>query len=186
MESGGAVPAAWAGQVGEVLLGSVAIGARVGELGADLSAAYQGRNPVLLVVLKGSFIFAADLSRAMDTPHEVQFIRAKSYVGEDSSGDVHVTGLEGVSLEGRDVVVVEDIVDTGLTMASLMGRLKAMGAASVEACTLLQKDTMRRRPETPPVKWVAFTIPDKFVVGYGLDFDQRLRHLPFVGVMKKA
>lgn len=185
MESGGEVPAAWAGQVGEVLLGSAEIGARVTALGAELAAAYDGKNPVLLVVLKGSFIFAADLSRAVDTAHELHFIRARSYVGDVSSGEVDVSGLDGVSLDGRHVVVVEDIVDTGLTMAALMRRIEAMGAASVEAITLLQKETVRRRPETPPVRWVAFTIPDKFVVGYGLDFDQRLRHLPFVGVMRK-
>jgi hypoxanthine phosphoribosyltransferase len=184
MESGGAVPAEWASQVGEVLLGSRAIGARVCELGADISSAYAGRNPVLLVVLKGSFIFAADLSRAVSTEHELHFIRAKSYVGETSSGEVEVTGLDGVDLAGRDVLVVEDIVDTGLTILALMGKLRRLGASSVEACTLLQKETVRRKAETPAVKWVAFRIPDKFVVGYGLDYDQRLRHLPFVGVMK--
>jgi hypoxanthine phosphoribosyltransferase len=170
--------------VGEVLLGSRAIATRVDELGAALSEAYAGRNPVLLVVLKGSFIFAADLSRAMTIAHEVQFIRAASYVGDQSCGNVDVSGVGTVELRGRDVVVVEDIVDTGLTIMALTERLRGMGACSVEACTLLQKETVRRKADTPPLKYVAFRIPDKFVVGYGLDIDQRLRHLPFVGVMK--
>lgn len=184
METGDAVPKQWSEKVGEVLIGSAAIARRVAELGEQLSTEYQGQYPVLLVVLKGSFIFSADLSRALTIEHEIQFIRARSYEGTESSGSVSVTGIEGVDLKGRHVLVVEDIVDTGLTLMSLMEHFSKMGAASVKSCTLLQKETARRRADTPAVSFTAFTIPDKFVVGYGLDFDQRLRHLPFVGVYK--
>jgi hypoxanthine phosphoribosyltransferase len=184
METGGKVPEPWAAQVGEVLLGSTAIARRVADLGEQITHDYAGRNPVLVVVLKGSFIFAADLSRAIQTPHEVQFIRAQSYTGTESSGTVRITGLEGVDLAKRHVIVVEDIVDTGLTAMELMRGLASLGAASVTLCTLLSKETSRRKEDTPKPDYVAFSIPDKFVVGYGLDHDQKLRHLPFVGIKK--
>jgi hypoxanthine phosphoribosyltransferase len=184
MESGGKVPAPWASQVGEVLIGSTAIARRVSEIGDQLTRDYDGQNPVLVVVLKGSFIFAADLSRAILTPHEVQFIRAQSYSGTESCGTVRITGLEGVSLNNRQVIVVEDIVDTGLTAMELMRQLANLGAASVKLCTLLSKETARRKDNSPRADYIAFSIPDKFVVGYGLDHDQMLRHLPFVGIKK--
>lgn len=186
METGDPVPPPWASSLTEVLLGTSQIASRVSEIGASLSAHYEGLNPVLLIVLKGSFIFGADLSRSLSVSHEVQFIRAKSYVGTESTGEVHVTGLEGVDISGRHVVVVEDIVDTGLTLRQIRKKLTGMGAASVESCVFLKKETDRRGKGTPDETWVAFGIEDRFVVGYGLDFDQKFRHLPFVGVMKEA
>lgn len=184
MQTGGEVPIPWRAEVEEVLVGANNIAVRVAQIGKEISAAYAGLNPVLVPVLKGSFIFAADLSRSMEIPHEVQFIRARSYVGTESTGDVSFSGLEGVDLRDRHVIVVEDIVDTGLTLKSLLKTLKALGASSVKSCTLLQKDTNRRRDDTPPVDYIAFHVQDKFVVGYGLDYNQRLRHLPFIGVFK--
>jgi hypoxanthine phosphoribosyltransferase len=185
MESGDEVPELWASEVSEVLLGSESIARRVRDLGEALTADYAGLNPILVVVLKGSFMFAGDLTRVMCTPHELAFIRAKSYVGTESSGNVAISGLDGVDLAGRHVIIVEDIVDTGLTLTKLIKSLCTLRPASVKVCTLLLKITTRRKADSPDVDYVAFTVPDKFVVGYGLDVDQRLRHLPFVGVMKE-
>jgi hypoxanthine phosphoribosyltransferase len=185
MESGDEVPKQWAGEVSGVLLGSEAIARRVRDLGDELSADYATLNPVLVVVLKGSFIFAADLTRVLRVPHEVQFIRAKSYAGTKTTGSVAISGLDGVDLTGRHVLIVEDIVDTGLTLAKLLAALSKLSPASLKTCTLLLKITPRRKQDTPDVDYTAFTIPDKFVVGYGLDVDQRLRNLPFIGVMKE-
>lgn len=185
METGGPVPQEWCSEIGEVLLGSTPISHRITELGVDISRDYDGKNPVLVVVLKGSFVFAADLSRALTIPHRVEFIRARSYEGDKSTGAVQVTGLEGVDLANEHVIIVEDIVDTGLTLKALTKRLADLGAASVVTCSFLMKMTSRRQTNTPDVRYAAFDIPDKFVVGYGLDYDQRYRHLPFVGVVKK-
>lgn len=170
----------------EVLLSAEKINKRVIELGGELSQRYNNLHPVLVVVLKGSYIFAADLSRAIHEPHEVEFVRATSYEGTQSSGDVRIQGLENVSLKGRHVLVVEDIVDTGLTLKTLLNKFQNMGAKSVKCCTFLRKVTTRRHADTPHVDFFAFEIQDKFVVGYGLDVDQRFRHLPFVGVYKPS
>lgn len=185
MESGGAVPAEWASSVSEVLLGAGEIQARIGALGAALATEYSERNPVLVVVLKGSFMFAADLSRALPFRHELEFIRARSYAGAASTGNVAVQGLEAVDLADRHVLVIEDIVDTGLTLKELYKAFQGMGAASVKCCSFLEKETVRRQPDVPNVDYIAFKIPDKFVIGYGLDFNQQFRHLPFVGVFKE-
>lgn len=184
MEAGDEVPAIWKDDVREVLLGSADISARVRQLGKEISAAYGGLNPVMLPVLKGSYIFAADLSRSLEIPHEIQFLRARSYVGTESSGDVSISGLEGVDLRERHVIVVEDIVDTGLTLKCILKKIRALGAIDVRSCTLLQKDTNRRRSDVPPVDYIAFHVQDEFVVGYGLDYNQRFRHLPFIGILK--
>lgn len=170
------------GGVGETLLSTEAIAARVTALGEEVSDAYRGMRPVLVVVLKGSFVFAADLSRAIRTEHEVEFMRARSYAGTASSGSVEVTGLERAELVGRHVLVVEDIVDTGLTLKGIIEEMRGMGAESVKTCSFLRKTTERRRENTPEIDFVAFDIPDKFIVGYGLDLDQRWRHLPYVAV----
>lgn len=171
-------------QIGDVLLSAEVIASRVQALGYELTTAYASRRPVLVVVLKGSYVFAADLSRALRTDHEVEFIRARSYVGTESTGDVTVTGLEDVSLHGRHVLLVEDIVDTGLTLKVLIKRMHGLGAASVKTCSFLCKKTERRLSDTPPVDYFAFEIPDKFIVGYGLDLDQKYRHLPHVAEVR--
>lgn len=180
------VPSEWADDVSEVLLPASAISRRVSELGSSLSTAYAGLNLVLVTVLKGSWIFAADLSRSLSIPHCVEFIRAQSYEGTESTGSVKVLGLERVDVKGRHVLIVEDIVDTGLTLKALFQHFGQLGVASVKCCSFLQKETSRRGQDVPTIDYTAFTIPDKFVVGYGLDHNQRFRHLPFVGVFKQS
>lgn len=167
-------------RVGEVLLSAEAIASRVDALGAELTTAYAGLRPVLVSVLKGSYIFAADLSRVLRAEHDIEFIRARSYAGSESSGSVLITGLEEVSLQDRHVIIVEDIIDTGLTLKMLTKQMRGLGAKSVKTCSFLCKITDRRLDDTPPVDYFAFEIPDKFIVGYGLDLDQRYRHLPYV------
>lgn len=181
-----AVPSPWRDSVSHVLISSSSIASRVTELGASLSSVYASLNPLLLVVLKGSFLFAADLSRALPFPHEVDFIRASSYVATASTGTVSLTGDDTVPVHGRHVLVVEDIVDTGLTLQRLYEALRSRGALSVKCVTLLRKRTARRKQGTPAPDYVAFEIPDLFVIGYGLDIDQRLRHLPFVGIYRQG
>ncbi len=160
------------------------IAAAVARLARELDRAYAPRPPVLVGVLKGSFIFLADLVRQMSIPiHRLEFIPASSY-GSDrtSSGEPEVgTGLTEESVGGRDVLVVEDIVDTGLTTAAVLERLRGLQPASVRVCVLLDKPSRRR--QAVPIDHVGFTIPDLFVVGYGLDFDQRYRELPDLHIL---
>lgn len=180
------VPPPWSDKVSEVLLSKQEISRRNIELGKEIGDKYHGCNPILIGVLKGSIIFLADLTRAIDIEHELQFIRASSYHGTESSGKVKIQGLENVDLKGRHVLLVEDIVDTGLTLKHIVDHLESMGPASLKICSFLSKNTKRRLPGTPNVDFIAHYIPDKFVVGYGLDVDQRLRHLPFLGIYKNT
>ncbi|GJM34873.1 MAG: hypoxanthine phosphoribosyltransferase [Saprospiraceae bacterium] len=149
---------------------------RVQELGSELKQQYAGQNPLFLGVLNGAFVFAADLIRACDFECEVSFIKLSSYRGTRSTGNVAtLIGLEQ-SIEGRHLIIVEDIVDSGKTMHSLLPDLKAMGIASAAICTLLVKpDAMQYDLN---VQYVGFEIPSKFVVGYGLDYNQLGRNLP--------
>ncbi|KAI0559426.1 Phosphoribosyl transferase [Gracilaria domingensis] len=185
MESGGPVPPEWVGSVSEVLIGSADIAKRVSQLGKTISSKYEGLNPLFVVVLKGSYMFASDLSRSMNIPHELEFIRASSYDGTESSGKVRINGLQNTKLYGRHVIVIEDIVDTGLTLSRLYAHFEGAGAATIKTCSFLEKETVRRKADVPTVDFVAFHIPDKFVIGYGLDYEQQYRHLPFVGVYKQ-
>lgn len=185
MQTGDPVPSIWADDVSEVLIGSADIALRISQVAQALAHHYCSLNPLLLVVLKGSVMFAADLSRALPIPHELEFIRAKSYDGTQSTGTIHIQGLESLALSGRHVIVIEDIIDTGLTLRQLYNSLNKVGAASIKTCCLLEKDTARRGKDAPVVDHVLFRIPDKYVVGYGLDCDQRLRHLSFVGVYRQ-
>lgn len=185
MQSGGEVPMEWRYTVSEVLIGSNNIAKRISELSAQLYLHYSTLNPLLIVVLKGSFMFAADLSRSLTFPHQLEFITAKSYSGTESTGTVQIQGLENAQLSDRHVIIVEDIVDTGLTLSRLYDTFAGAGAASIKCCSFLEKVTVRRKDSVPIIDYIAFRIPDKFVVGYGLDCDQKLRHLPFVGVFKK-
>ena len=158
---------------------------RVKEVGRELARELEGRRPLLLGVLRGAFVFTADLARALEpvpVGTEVGFLRASSYgSGTESKGQVTVaTG--GPDVRGRHVVLVEDIVDTGRTLSALVGRLRAEGAASVTTCTLLDKPA--RRVVEVEVDHACFACPDEFVVGYGLDYDERYRTLPYVGVLK--
>jgi hypoxanthine phosphoribosyltransferase len=164
----------------EVLLSADAIAARVRELGAAIRADYHGQSLVVVVVLKGSFVFAADLVRAIDLPLEVDFLGVRSYGdATTSSGIVQITSDLTRSIEGRDVLLVEDIVDTGLTLRFLLDNLRTRDPRTLKLAALLHKPA-RTRVEVP-IDYLGFTIPDVFVVGYGLDAAQLYRNLPYVG-----
>ncbi len=168
-----------AGKV-DVLISEADLRARVAALGEAITRDYADRSPVLVGVLKGSFIFLADLVRAIDLPIAVDFIGISSYEGTRTSGVVQITSDLGRPVEGKDVLLVEDIVDTGLTMRYLLENLATRGPASLKVCALLEKPTRAR--VKIPIDYRGFVIGDEFVVGYGLDWDGRMRNLPFVGV----
>jgi hypoxanthine phosphoribosyltransferase len=159
------------------------ITARIGEMGAEIARDYASRDPLLVTVLKGGCVFASDLMRAIDLRLGVEFMAISSY-GErmHSSGAVQIVKDINVPIEDRDILVVEDIVDTGLTLNYLLDLLKRRGASSVKLAALLSKP--ERRVKEVQIDYLGFTIPDKFVVGYGLDFAERYRNLPFIGVVK--
>ena len=168
--------------VGEVLIEEDAIQARIGELGAEISADYAGRDLLLVGVLKGAVFFMADLMRELTVPCEIDFMAISSYgAGVDSSGVVRILKDLDVSIEGRNVLVVEDIIDSGLTLSYLKRTLSARRPASLEICALLTKP--ERREVEVPVRYTGFEIPNRFVVGYGLDFAERYRNLRYVGVL---
>jgi hypoxanthine phosphoribosyltransferase len=153
------------------------IEAAVSRLADEITRDYHDKNPLLIGILKGVFVFMADLVRLLDFPLEVEFIRLSSYgSGRQTSGRVRmVQGLSSV-VEGREVLVVEDIVDTGITIAFLLDYLKKQKPASLRLCSLTDKPSRRQAPVT--IDYLGFTVPDKFLVGYGLDFDEKFRHLP--------
>ena len=170
--------------VTEVLLSEAEIAARVRELGAAISSAYAGIGQPLrfVVILKGAAVFAADLMRAVEIPLTLDFMAISSYGKQTtSSGVVRILKDLEVPIGGSHVLVVEDIVDTGLTLNYLMQSLRGRGAASVRACVLLDKPDRRKVAVEPD--FVGFKIPDRFVVGYGLDFAEQYRNLPFIGVL---
>lgn len=165
------------------LLSADAIQSRVKELGAQIAREYAGKSLVLLCVLKGSFVFAADLSRAIEIPLRVEFLGVRSY-GDDtrSSGVVQITQDLTRPIAGEHVVLVEDIVDTGLTLSYLREQLLARGPASVKVCALLHKPARSVNPVH--IDYLGFTVQDVFVVGYGLDHAERYRNLPYVGILE--
>jgi hypoxanthine phosphoribosyltransferase len=159
-----------------LLLTSDRIRARVAELGAEITRDYAGREPMLIGVLKGSLVFMADIARAIDLPLNVDFMSISTYGdGASSSGVVRILKDLDESITGRDVILIEDIIDTGLTLTYLLATLRAREPASLEVCGLLDK-TARRIIEVP-VRYVGFPIPDEFVIGYGLDHQGRYRNL---------
>lgn len=167
----------------EVLLSKEEIDEKVKELGKMLAKEYAGKRPLLICVLKGALIFVADLARAMNIPLEVDFMAVSSYgVSTKSSGVVRILKDLETGIEGRHVLIVEDIIDTGLTLKYLIENLKSRKPASIKICTLLDKPS-RRRVQLQP-DFSGFEIPDKFVIGYGLDFSEIYRNLPFIGVLK--
>ena len=167
----------------ERLITSEAIQARIKVLGAEISRDYVGRNPLLIGVLKGAFMFLSDLMRAIEIPLGIEFIAISSYGTEmRTSGEVRILKDLDVAIEGRHILVVEDIVDTGLTLSYLLANLKSRGAESVKLAALLDK--YERREKEVPIDYLGFKIPDKFVVGYGLDFAERYRNLPYIAVLK--
>jgi len=171
--------------VEEILLDTDTVAARVTELGAELVRDYAGRDPVLVSVLKGSLVFLADLMRAMDVPMSIDLMEVSSYgSGTESSGQVRILKDLSKPIEGRDVIVVEDIIDTGLTLNYLLRYLGERHPASIKVCCLLDKPA--RRLAEIPIDYRGFTIPDRFVIGYGLDYDERYRNLPYIGVLKPS
>ena len=171
--------------VEEILLTHEQIQSRVAELGAELAADYADREPVLVSVLKGSIIFLADLVRAMPVQVSIDLMELSSYgASTQSSGQVRILKDLSGPIRGRDVVVVEDIIDTGLTLNYLLKYLHDRGPSSVRICCLLDKPA--RRLAEIDISYRGFTIPDRFVIGYGLDYDERYRNLPYIGVLKPS
>ncbi|MCC6798127.1 MAG: hypoxanthine phosphoribosyltransferase [Candidatus Hydrogenedentes bacterium] len=166
------------------LIGAETIQARVRELGAQITTDYAGRELMVIVVLKGGLLFAADLLRAIRVPLSLEYIRAKSYDGDHSQGHVELRVLPEQPLRGKHVLFVEDILDTGRTTAAIMDTAKDSGAASIQLCVLLDKPSHRTTPVH--ADYVGFTIDDHFVVGYGLDFDEHHRELPAIHVMENS
>jgi hypoxanthine phosphoribosyltransferase len=170
--------------VGEILIDESALQSRIAELGEEISAFYARRDPLLVGVLKGAVFFMADLMRHLTVPCEVDFMAISSYgAATDSSGVVRILKDLDINIEGRDVLVVEDIIDSGLTLSYLIRNLESRKPASLEVAALLTKPA--RREIDVPVRWVGFEIPNRFVIGYGLDFAERYRNLPYVGVLSE-
>lgn len=158
---------------------------RVKDLGAQITADYAGKQPMLISILRGSYIFMADLTRAIHLPVTVDFMAVSSYgAGTVSSGQVEIKKDLSDTIEGRDLIIVEDILDSGNTLHYLMKVLQARKPASIRICTLMDKPDRRTKPIT--ADYVGFTIPDAFIVGYGLDYDEKYRNLPYVGILKPS
>jgi hypoxanthine phosphoribosyltransferase len=167
----------------EILFPKVVIEQRVGELAEQISHDYEGKELLIVGILNGAFVFMADLIRRLDVPCRVDFVRLASYgCGSVSSGDVRITKDLETPIAGRDVLIVEDIVDSGLTLSRLMEILRERQPASLRVCALLDKRERRRVPFA--ADYVGFVIADRFVVGYGLDYDEKFRFLPDVCVLE--
>jgi hypoxanthine phosphoribosyltransferase len=167
------------GELGEVIVGADELQARIAELGKEITADYEGRPPLLVCVLKGALMFMADLSRAIDLPVEFDFMAVSSYgSATKSSGVVRIVKDLDLDLAGRHVLLVEDIVDSGLTLAYLRRNLLSRNPASLEVCALLVREGAAT--EDLALRYTGFDIPPDFVVGYGLDVDERYRNLPYV------
>jgi hypoxanthine phosphoribosyltransferase len=168
--------------VSEVLIDEERLRGRIAELGEEVSLDYAGRDLLLVGVLKGAVFFMADLMRHLTVTCEIDFMAISSYgAATDSSGVVRILKDLDINIAGREVLVVEDIIDSGLTLSYLMRNLEAREPASLEICALLTKP--ERREIDVPVRYVGFEIPNRFVIGYGLDFGERYRNLPYVGVL---
>jgi hypoxanthine phosphoribosyltransferase len=171
--------------LGEVIVTADDLQHRIAELGAEITARYAGRPLLLVGVLKGAFMFMSDLARAIDLPVEFDFMAVSSYgSATKTSGVVRIVKDLDLDLTGRDVLVVEDIVDSGLTLSYLRRNLMARGPASLEVCALLVREGLQRTD--PDLAFVGFRIPPQFVVGYGLDAAERYRNLPYVCVYREG
>lgn len=169
----------------EILFSEQTLREKVKELGARITEDYRGKNPLIVSVLKGSYVFMADLTRQIDTRCNVDFMVVSSYGGgTKTSGEVQIIKDIENKIEGRHLLIVEDILDSGVTLSYLMKILQARGAASIRLCTLLSKP--ERRKVDVAVDYLGFEIPDEFVVGYGLDYAESYRNLPYIGVLKPA
>jgi len=170
--------------IGRVVFSQAEIQSRIGDLAGEISRDYAGLNPLLVGVLKGVIFFASDLLRAITIPVKVDFMAISRYVPHDSSqkGPVKLIKDLDESVEGQHIIFLEDVIDTGLTLSYLLRILKARGPASLEVCALFNKP--QHRLATIPIKYQGFDLPDRFVVGYGLDYREAYRHLPFVGELR--
>ncbi len=167
---------------GRVLLSAPDIAAIVARLGREITNDYAGRHPVLISLLKGGVVFLADLIRQITIPHHIEFLRVSSYDGAiRTSGVVRIVGDLEIDLVGRDVLLVEDVIDTGTTLAYIVDMLRLRNPGSLEICALLRK----RVPNQAgiPIRYLGYDIPDEYVVGYGLDYRENFRHLPFVAAL---
>ena len=165
----------------QILITAEQIAEKVRELGGRISRDYQDTNPLLVCILKGSAVFMADLMRAISVPHTIDFLKASSYgASTTSSGEIKIQAFN-LAVTGRHVLIVEDIVDTGLTLQYIMTYLSKQQPASLRLCALLNKPSARR--VDVPIDYCGFTLPNVFIVGYGLDLDERHRHLPYVAIV---
>ncbi len=168
----------------EILYSEADIKREVKRIGKEITRDYKGKTPILVGLLKGSVPFMAELIKYIKTDVQIDFMKVSSYCGAHSSGSVRIVSDTTTSLKDRDVVIVEDIVDTGLTLSEVIKLIKAKGAASIAICTLCDKPEARLYPAADP-KYIGFNIPDKFIVGFGLDYNELYRNLPYIGVLKK-
>jgi hypoxanthine phosphoribosyltransferase len=168
----------------EILIPADGLQQRIAELGREVSVDYAGKTPLLVCILRGGVMFLTDLMRQLTVPHAIDFMSVASYGAgaREATGSVRIEMDLRTDIEGRDVLIVEDIIDTGHTMRYILQVLEARGPASVKICTLLNK--AQRREVDVPIDYIGFDIPNKFVFGYGLDLDEYFRNLPFVGVVK--
>ena len=168
---------------GEVLLSQERLQARICELGRAITQDYEGKEPLLVGILKGAAVFLVDLMRSIELPVAIDFMAVSSYgAATESSGVVRILKDLETPIEGRDVVLVEDIIDSGLTIAYVLDMLRRRGPASLKVCALLVKE--QAAEAGLKADYVGFTIPNKFVVGYGLDFDEKYRNLPYLGILQ--
>ena len=165
-----------------VLISEEEIQAKVKLLGEEISRDFAGKNPLLVGVLKGCFVFMSDLMRYITIPCSVDFMAVSSYKGTSSTGAVEIQKDLSQSIEGRHIIMVEDILDSGITLNYLQGYLSNRNAASITIATLLDKEANRKAPVF--ARYSCFDVPDEFVVGYGLDYNEEYRNLPFIGVLK--
>ena len=170
-------------KIGQVLLTEEQIKKRVKELAHEISRDYYGRVPVLVSVLKGGILFLSDLMRELTVDHEIDFMSVSSYDGGvESSGIVRIIADLSINVEGKDVIIVEDIVDTGLTLDYIRHILLARHPKSLRICALLDKRA--RRKIDVPIDYVGFVVPDEFVIGYGLDYQEKYRNLPYIAILE--
>ena len=168
----------------EILLSEAQIQERIAELGKVLSEDYRDKNPIIVGVMKGVVIFYADMIRKLTVPCQMEFMWISSYEGTDSTGSIVVKRDIGENIEGRHVLILEDIFDTGNSLSFVYDHLMAKKPASLKICTLLDKPSRRKPGVTLEADYVGFTIPNAFVVGYGLDYNEYYRNLPYIGVLK--
>ena len=168
----------------QILLTEEQIKARIAQLGEELSAEYAGKNPIVIGVLKGVVVFYADMIRALNVPCEMDFMCVSSYRGTQSTGKTVVKLDVSADIKGRHVLILEDIFDTGNSLSFVCQHLQAKEPASLKICTLLDKPERRNPNVTLQADYVGFTIPNAFVVGYGLDYNEKYRNLPYVGILK--